>query len=361
MNYDHIVVGGGIMGLMTAYYLQRAGDKVALIERGRLAHESSWAGGGILSPLYPWRYHDAISRLCFWSQQHYPALISELEAETGVDPNHLVNGLLILDTDEQQLARQWAEKFDVDLQIIDHATARQLDPELAEQVIGDHAIWMPQIGQVRNPRLSKALVTYLKQHNVTILEQTEVNQILIDNNCATGVATTEYNLHADSITIACGAWSGLLVQELGISLDIKPVLGQMLLLHAKPGLIKRITLSEDRYVIPRRDGRTLVGSTLEHTGFDKRLTEEAKQSLLNSATTLYPALKLCPVEKHWCGLRPGTDRDTPIISAHPTIKNLFINAGHFRNGVVSAPASCRLITDIILQDQAILDPELYSI
>ncbi len=121
----------------------------------------------------------------------------------------------------------------------------------------------------------------------------------------------------------------------------------MLLFNTKPGLIKRIVLEGNRYIIPRKDGRVLFGSTMEDVGFKKKTTQEARDELYNIATERFPVLKEYPIEKHWAGLRPGSPTGIPYICSHPELAGLYINAGHFRNGVVLGPASARLCADLV--------------
>lgn len=355
---DHIVIGGGIIGLLTAYYLTEAGARVMLVERGATGRESSWAGGGIISPLYPWRYPAAVTELVQWSQSHYPDLIAHLQTETGIDSELLESGLLILDSGEQDQAISWAKQTGTSLLMISNDDAQQLQPGIKNT--GENAIWLPDVNQVRNPRLVKALRQYLLQQGVQLKEHTDVSGILTSHQQVGGITTQDETIYCQSVIIACGAWSAELANQLGITLDIQPVRGQMILLKTLPDTLKRIVLDNDRYLIPRRDGSVLVGSTLEHVGFDKRTTPAAEAELLESALDIIPQLKNFPVTHHWAGLRPGSKTGVPTIGAHPAIKGLFINSGHYRNGVVMAPASASLMTDIILGQSSRLSPLPYQ-
>jgi glycine oxidase len=135
----------------------------------------------------------------------------------------------------------------------------------------------------------------------------------------------------------------------------------MLLFKTEPGVIRRIVLEENRYVIPRRDGHVLFGSTLEEVGFDKSTTESARNELHALAIKRFPALENYPVVKHWAGLRPGSPSGIPYIATHPSLEGLYINAGHFRNGVVLGPASARLMTNIVAGTIPIVPQEPYSL
>ena len=158
---DILIIGGGIIGMLTARELSLAGMKVTIIERGEAGHESSWAGGGIISPLYPWRYSDPVSALAKWGQDIYPELIDEINSESGLDAELIQNGLLMLDN-EQEEALAWAKKWQVNLQLIDNKEIYELEPGLSHSLVTDNkAIWMPDVRQVRNPRLVKATKKYL--------------------------------------------------------------------------------------------------------------------------------------------------------------------------------------------------------
>jgi glycine oxidase len=353
-----IIVGAGVIGLMTAIELQRAGARVTVIDRQRAGRESSWAGGGIISPLYPWRYPDAVTRLALLSQRIYPQLIAELQAATGVDPEYLPSGMLVVGDYDREQPAAWAERFDIDMQPVDAAEIRRLEPAIAPG--HDHGWWFPQVRQARNPRLIALLRAWIGLSDIELLEDHPVTKILTENGRATAVHAGGRELRAEQIVIASGAWSASLLDPLDCPTGIEPVRGQMLLLQARPGQLRHILLSEDRYLIPRRDGRVLVGSTTERVGFDKSTTEQTASELLNHARRYLPVLGQARLEAHWSGLRPGSPDGIPAIGRHPRIENLFISSGHYRNGLVMAPASARLLTDLLLKRTACLPPDDYA-
>ena len=357
----HIVIGGGIMGLMTAHYLHAAGEKVMVLEQKQLGQESSWAGGGILSPLYPWRYSQALNDLASWSQQHYPALIDELKSLSDIDAQYWQCGFLMLDEEEIEAATLWSRQRQQTMQIIEPARMSEIAPSLSPAKLPNQAIWMPDIAQARNPRLLKALITSLRKRGIELREQCEVNRLAISNHQITGVMCGNEKINASTVTVACGAWSNQLLKEHLDTLNVEPVRGQMILFKATPELLNTMIMEKAHYLIPRRDGRIIAGSTLEYVGFNKSTTDNARQQLMQKATDLIPDLGNYPIEHHWSGLRPGNPRQTPFISQHPQISGLFINTGHFRNGVVTAPASAKLCVDQILNKPSILDPTPYKI
>ncbi len=352
------IVGGGAIGMLTALELARAGAQVTLFERGETGRESSWAGGGIVSPLFPWRYVDAVTHLASWSQAHYPALSDELAGETSIDPELTVNGMLVVAPGETDTALGWATQHGRVVQPVQAGGFREIEPQSADAP--NESLWMPEVAQVRNPRMVRALRERLQQLGVTISTGDPVDKLIVEGGACTGVTSTSGRHLGDRVVICAGAWSGQLLGELPSTPDIRPMRGQMLLFAAKPGTISRIVLEGSRYVIPRRDGRTLFGSTIEDVGFEKQTTEAAHDELHQIATQRFPVLKDFPVEAHWAGLRPSSPAGVPYIGPHPSIDGLFVNAGHFRNGIVLGPASARLAADLVLGREPILDPAPYG-
>lgn len=362
-KYDYIIVGGGLIGMLSAHEIAGIGAKVAIIDKSQFGLESSWAGGGIISPLYPWRYDEAITYLASWGQSRYPEFAQKLKEETGIDPECLNSGLLILDLSEEEKkqAINWSAKYQILMSSLSNNDCLEIEPELLH-VSEQQGIWMPSVSQVRNPRFVKALKKSLQNNeNIDLLEGYEVKSFIRDKNKVNGCVTSKGSIYAENIVVAGGAWSAGILNEFESKPEIEPVKGQMLLFRGEPGKLKRIILSKDRYVIPRKDGHVLVGSTLEKKGFDKSTTESAKHELMLEAKRIIPAIDKMKVEKHWAGLRPGSPEGIPYIGKHPLIDNLYINSGHYRNGVVLGLASARLLTDILLNRDRIIPKTILDI
>ena len=358
---DCLVIGGGLIGMLTARELSRAGATVQLLERGDTGRESSWAGGGILSPLYPWRYPDAVTLLAQASQAVYPELIQAVEAESGISAEYLKSGLLIPDCDEIEAAQAWAKRFSVKTEITEPDEVIDIAPEISRGLCINKGIWLPKVAQVRNPRLAQALRVSLEQSGVEVITSCPVDHIETQSGRLSAVVTADGQSHAAGlVVVAGGAWSAGLLAPLGLDIPVQPVRGQMLLYKTLPGTVRRIILNRDRYVIPRQDGRVLVGSTLEHTGFEKQTTQAARTELEAEACRIVPALAEFPVETHWAGLRPGSPDGVPFIGACPGAEGVYINTGHYRNGVVLGAASAQLLAAIALGNESSLPIQAYS-
>lgn len=354
-----LIIGGGLLGMLTAREIAKAGKKITLIEKSEIGTESSWAGGGILSPLYPWRYSPAVNQLAKWGQQHYPALVKELIDEGGMDPEWTCSGMLVLDTDETTEALRWSEDYKLNINKVYKNELQRLEPELAWE--SEYALWLPEIAQIRNPRFLKSLYYSCQLHGVEFLSSLPVSRIIKHNGQVAGVETASKNINADKVIVASGAWSAKILGDMGANVDISPVRGQMLMYKGAPDLIKHIVLSGGHYVIPRRDGHILAGSTLENTGYNKSITEEGRAELTRFAERLFPCLADLPIERHWAGLRPGSPDGIPYICKVPACQGLYINSGHYRNGVILGPASARLMADIVLERDPVLDIQPYRI
>lgn len=347
---DCIIVGSGVAGLSSALRLAKAGWRVTVLEREEIGREASWAGGGILCPLYGWRYPESVMRLAAAGMAQYRGFTKELSANSHTDPELFTSGMLILDAGstpaEQTDASNWARHYGIPHQWQD---ANQHFPHLPQE----RALWLPEIETVRNPRLMRALVESVREAGVDIRAHTPVHGLIQDTHRVIGVRTEQGDLFAEHVLITAGAWSGQLVPDPLIPglnpADIFPVRGQMIRFDAAMHTgLSTILMDEGVYLIPRKDGSVVVGSTVEHVGFDKHTTDDAMTRLHRKAIELWPNLAHAPVAQQWSGLRPGTRDEIPYIGAHPDIAGLFVSTGFYRNGLAMAPAAAELITDVML-------------
>ena len=346
-NFDAIVVGGGVIGMLTARNLQRQGMKVAIIDKGVLGKEASWAAAGILSPLNPWKLNSTSQALVAEGQQMFPLLADELLQETNIDSEFYVSGMLVLDNQDQNSALTWAEKSNSKIRYVTGEKLYALEPGLS--CYYQDALYFPKVGQIRSPKLMQALKASLQHHRVKIYENTLVTKLAIASNQIQGVITNDASIQADQIILCNGAWAAKLMPSFGqIPLDIEPVRGQMLLYKPEQKLISRMILKDHSYLVPRQDGHILCGSTMEHVGFNNQTTRQAAEQLHEFACELIPDFSRYSYIKQWSGLRPGTQQDSPYICKHPEIDGLYLNSGHYRYGIVMSIASARMMSELVV-------------
>lgn len=358
MSRAILIIGGGIAGLGAAWCLLSAGRRVTLVERATVGHECSWAGGGILSPLLPWNYSDSLAVLAQRSMRAYPSWIAGIEAAAGCSVEYWRCGMLALDIADATNARAWCARHGMVAQAVTNplpgATA---DLPMGRQ--GDH-MWLPEVAQVRNPRLTAALRVAIAARGGKLVEHCTATAVRAQGRRVTALETTAGSFAADTIVFATGAWSGLGLDGLAGVPHIRPIRGQMLLFRLEPGVLDTILYRDGLYLIPRRDGHVLVGSTLEDAGFDKSTDVATRARLHTAAAELLPALSAVQPVRHWAGLRPGAPDNIPVIDRHPDFDNVFVNSGHFRYGVTLAPASAELLVALIEGATPPLDPTPYG-
>lgn len=362
MTKHVIIIGGGIVGCMTAMELVNRGHRVTIVERNQIASqtsgESTWAGGGIIFPLLPWLYSKPVNTLTNNSANFYQGLCQQLLDETGVDSEWLQSGFLLLPKFDLEAAQAWCVRNQVPVQPVKALNFG------VQSLCEEDALWLPTVCQIRPPSLMQAMRKWLEQNNVTLLEHTELTP-LVEANLQETLQLNEWQttsgkkLSADQFVVTSGAWSFDLLKQTTAKLNIKPMRGQILLYQPHKNL-EQIVYREGFYMIPRRDGYLLAGSTLEDVGFDTSVTDAVREELRIKAEAIMPELKHMPIIKHWSGLRPGTPGNLPTISAHPTIKNLYLNTGHFRYGLTMAPASAKLITALMLGEKPEIDALPYT-
>ena len=343
MQTDFLIVGAGAIGLTSAQALLQAGYRVTVVERGTVGQEASWAGGGILSPLCSWDYREPVTRLAHRSMAMFGEAAAMLHAATGIDPEYQRSGMLLLPPYPTELATQWCAQHQVALQHVN------LADYLPGHMHGQQGagLLLPEVAQVRNPRLMRALRRRVEMLGGAILEQHEVKYFEIASDHVAALQTSQGKLVADAYIVAAGAWSKKLLGEHALNIDIRPIRGQILLFKFDAPPFRHILLKENLYFIPRRDGHVLVGSTLEDVGFDKSTTIEARDNLLGRAREIFPDWQERQPVKHWAGFRPGSPDNIPTIGRHPHLANLYANSGHFRYGVTMSLASAELLRNEI--------------
>ena len=357
-----LIVGGGVIGLMSALELSQAGCNVTILDKQDFGQAASWAGGGILSPMYPWRYPDAVNQLARFGKSMYQAWQPLLQQTTELDIEINPSGMLILDKADFNTGLGWATHDRDSQQTAELLTAEalhQINPRLDPDI--SQGLWFPKLANIRNPRLLKTLIAFLKQQpNVKMQPFTAAQRFDIKNNQITAVIDEQgKHWQADQYVIATGAWSGLLSQQFDWQVPVKPIQGQMLLFKSPVQWLPSMVMQQGIYLIPRLDGHIVCGSSTDDVGFNTDVNAETGVRLQHTAYQLIPELQNMPIVHAWAGLRPSVPDGVPYIGAVPTLGNLWLNCGHFRNGLVMAPASARLLKQQMLGEALMVEDAAY--
>jgi glycine oxidase len=348
------VAGAGVIGLTTAYCLAKEGTSVIVCDQGQTGMESSWAGAGILPPSDLEHAQFPVDRLRAMSGAIFPALSEELKARTGIDNGYArCGGIEFLGSVGHGEADEWYG-LGVATNHLTEKDVRSLEPAVASG-LGD-ALLVPGMAQLRNPRHLRALkAACLDTGKITFFENTPVECVMVDAGHVKGVRAAGEVLEGRRVLLAAGAWTDRLLTPFDCHLNIAPVRGQIALVNPGRVLFRRILLWGSRYLVPRLDGRVLIGSTEEHAGYDKTTTAQGIEGLLALGMKLVPALAQATVEKMWAGLRPGSRDGLPFLGAVPGVEGLFVAAGHFRAGIQLSPGTAQVMKEMIL-DQPLTMP-----
>ena len=349
---DVVIVGGGVIGLSIARALALRGvSDVMLIERGQPGAEASWAAGGILAPQVESDRADDFFNLAAAGRDLYPAFAESLKDETGIDVELDLTGTLCLgftEKDEAELQSRfdWQSKARLSIEWLSGDEARRQEPCISQQV--RYALRLPNDYQVENRRLIEALVKANEKLGVRLITDRHVSELLIENEKVRGVETSDGFVVAPVVVLAAGAWTSLISSSGTTFPKIEPVRGQMLCFQTRPPMARHVIYSSRGYLVPRRDGRLLAGSTTEWAGFDKRVTDDGVRAIKSMAIEIAPALaQLTPVDS-WAGFRPRATDDLPVLGPCEEIAGLFYATGHYRNGILLAPVTAQLIAASIV-------------
>jgi len=344
------IVGGGVIGLSIARALALRGVReVAVIEKGEFGREASWAAGGILAPQVEADAANDFLALACASRDMYPQFAKALLDESAIDIELDTTGTLFVafTTAEEREFRarfDWQRGEGLSVEWLDGEEARGLEPALSECV--RCALRFPNDYQVENRRLCEALVISNRKLGTRLFDHSEVQSVRVDGSKVRGVETSKGLIEASAVVIAAGAWSPAV--DPTANLQVEPVRGQMLCFSTEPKLIRHVVYSSRGYLIPRRDGRLLAGSTSEHVGFDKSITEEGRQTISSMAAEIAPSVAaLVPIDS-WAGFRPRASDDLPVLGISSEIDGLCYATGHYRNGILLAPITGELVADSII-------------
>ena len=347
---DVIVVGGGLIGLSIAFELAQRGATVRLYDRAEPGHGASWAGAGMLAPYAEHIDDEAMLEFCRTSLERYPAFVQRIGEAGGLHVDVSLDGIIEAAFDAQQLAafETFARELrtrGVSCELLDRRASLIAEPALGKHVAG--ALLVAGQGYVDNRRLGRALLAAVQARGVTVHAPVRDVVIECDQRRVRGVRS-ELGFAAAAVVInAAGAWAANVpgLPETARP-PVKPVKGQMLALAAPARFLRRATWVPGAYLVPRGDGRLLVGATVEDAGFDERVTASAIHALLHAALAAAPSLGAFTVTETWAGLRPGSPDGRPFIG--PTgIDGLILATGHYRNGILLAPGTADMVASFV--------------
>ena len=351
-----VVIGAGVIGLGIAWRLA-ARAAVTVFDRGKAGAGASHAAAGMLAACAEAEPgEETLVALGRESQRRWPAFAEELERTTGVDVELRTEGTLVvaLTADDQATIAHHLEfqrQLALPLEWLSAAATRAREPRLAGKIAG--ALFSPEDHQVDNRKLAHALRIAAEQAGVDIREHQPVKEFVVQGGQARGVVLDDgTSIPADIVVLAAGAWSRGIG---GLPPDrrppVRPIKGQMLALRMDPAapLLSHVLWAPGVYLVPRRDGRLIVGATVEEKGFDDTITAGGLLTLLEAAWRAIPAVEELPVDEIWVGHRPGSRDDAPILGPGP-LAGLFYATGHHRNGILLAPVTADAMARLILDD-----------
>ncbi|MGY9055526.1 MAG: glycine oxidase ThiO [Alphaproteobacteria bacterium] len=352
-----IIIGGGVNGLGIAWRLKQAGCRVSVYDSGAIGpgtRGSTWAAAGMLAAgIEAEPGEEALTELCLDSQRQWPAFRDELEALTGISVGYRDEGTLVVATNRDEAVAlrhhfDYQIKLGINLEWLTPAEARRKEPHLGRNVAagvysaGDH--------QVENRDLLRALVVACQKAGVSLNANTPVEALETQNGRAVGVQIAGDLVLADAVVLAAGAWSaGLKGLPPEAVPPVRPLKGQMLAVQMDPAapILSHVVWAPTTYLVPRLDGRLIIGATVEEKGFDEQITAGGLLALLDTAWRALPTIEELPVVETWVGFRPTSRDDAPIFG--PTsVEGLHLATGHHRNGILLAPLTADVVSQAVL-------------
>lgn len=359
---DVAIIGGGIIGASIAFELAARNLDVTVFDRQQPGREASWAAAGMLSaapdglpaiPLIPL----AKESLCL-----YPAFVNRLLESSGKDPAFENHGALHLfpgkkaERDRDELVSQY-RSLGISVEPLSLRDAREKENGIGETI--GAAAWHPDEARIDPRALTEAVLAAGENRGAKIDGDVAVSRILCDGDRCNGIVAGGEEFHAAHVVIAAGSFSAEFAGPHAPIIPIRPVRGQLVALRIPGYRLEHVLRSHDGYLVPRRDGRIIAGSTLEDAGFEKRVTPAGLRKILSAASEMLPALDEAEIVETWSGLRPGSPDELPILGPSGT-PGLLIATGHYRNGILLAPVTAKLICDWIVAGKTSFDASIFS-
>ncbi len=352
LRTDAIILGGGIIGCSLAEELARRGQRVVVVERGRIGGEASSAAAGILSAQMDVPRPGVFFDLCQDARRAYPVWIKRLERQSKEKVGFSRSGVLYLaataaEVHRMQARANWQTKQGLRVERWSAAEVRRHEPAVDGRFqAGFH---FPLEGQVDNVLLMRALASVCRFAGVVLKEETKAERLLIRNNKVYGVQTSRGVFEAPVVVNTIGSWAG--VQQFPIRLPVEPARGQIISFSGPKRLFRRPIMTERAYIVQREDGQILLGSTIERVGFKKALTVKGMHDILFGCRRISSKLLDCRYVNAWSGLRPYSRTGYPILG--PTkVSGVYAATGHFRHGILLAPTTATVMADLILKGRS---------
>jgi len=368
-TFDVAIIGGGVIGASIAFELAEQKLTTIVLDSQQPGREASWAAAGMLSPAPHVPADAPLAPLGNESLREYPEFIARVEEVSGLTTDFARNGSLEIffgDQGESDRDRIISEnhRLEIRCEPISLEDARGLEPALS--AAASAAMWLPEEASVDPRLLMEALLAAAQKRGVEIRSNYPVTGLILKGNRCHGVVAGGKKIAAKRVVVAAGSFCGAIAKEKAYGSDVlaryactHPVRGQMLALQPAELKLRKILRSKRGYMVPRRDGRIVAGSTLEDAGFEKQVTAEGIRQILDGVTELVPALAGTAVVETWAGLRPGTPDSLPILGPSD-VEGLLIATGHYRNGILLAPITAKLIRQWITRGKTSLDMDRFS-
>ncbi len=346
-----IVIGGGIIGCSVAWRLAAEGVATTVLERGRVGQEASWAAAGMIAPQAEADGPGPFFDFCMKARDAFEAIVDRLMRDGGIDPEYDRAGILYVALDAAERAQlerraKWQRTAGAEVEELSGAEARRIEPMLSPETV--YAIHMPTNRRTDNRKLTQAYAAAARKAGAEFAEGALVEALAIRGGRAAGVLMDDgATREADVVINAAGSWAGEIRGLEADRVKLRPVRGQIVCLEAAPGTIGPALFSLRGYLVPRRDGRLLAGSTTEEAGYNKAVTLAGIEKITRGAAAIVPGLGTAAFRQAWAGLRPATRDLLPVLGFSPSVPNVLWAAGHFRSGILLSAITGEIIADLV--------------
>ncbi|MCA1030834.1 glycine oxidase ThiO [Bacillus timonensis] len=356
-SYDAIIVGGGVNGAAIAYNLSKRGLKVAVFEKEKIAGKSSGAAAGMLAAQAEVEQDGPLFTIARRSREMFPQLSDEIKEQSGIDIELMNKGMYkVAITNEEEVELKKLSSLQQRLgecaEWIDRDELSQIEPNISKDVRG--AMYIQRDGHVSAPALSIGLMRSAIRLGTELYEYTDVQSFIEENGVVKGVMTEKGQFFSGVVVVTTGAWTKRVLEKTSLHLDIFPVKGECFSVKSNKPILTATLFSKNCYIVPKTGGRLIVGATMQPHTFDETVTVEGIATLMKQAILLVPEIASAQWEKAWAGIRPQTKDGLPYLGEHPHYKGLFVAAGHYRNGILLAPLTGRVLADMITGEK--IDP-----